>query len=197
MGGGKNKGILSENDDCIFDNRSNEACYSESKRMAEEMCRCFWRQYRVPIIASRISHTYGPCYDMENDSRIIPRLLRSIINCNNIEIFRDDALIQYTYILDIVMGIFILLARGKNGEIYNLGGDEFITLNYVIDAMISFCDNKVIVTEKEIDNSYKFKEKCKESFLSNEKLKCLGWSPLIDIKEGMNRVIEACCKMKE
>lgn len=195
--GGITKGTLREKDYCIFDNLSDEACYAESKRMAEEMCRSFWRQYRVSAIAARISHTYGPCYDMENDSRIIPRLLRRIIDCNNIEIFKDDSRIQYTYILDIVMGILILLTRGKSGEIYNLCGDEFVTLNYAMDAMLSACGNKVIVTEKEIDDSYKFKEKRKDLFLSNEKLKELGWRPLIDIKEGMSRVAEAYCKIKE
>ena len=35
-------------------------CYSESKRMAETMCRAFWVQHQVPVRIARIAHTYAP-----------------------------------------------------------------------------------------------------------------------------------------
>ena len=63
----RTQSVLSESAYGIVDPLSSRACYAESKRCAEQMCAAFTREYAVKTNIVRISHTYGPTFDIEND----------------------------------------------------------------------------------------------------------------------------------
>lgn len=193
--GGVNKEVLKESDYGIVDPLNERSSYIESKRMSEQMCRAFWKQYGVPVSMIRICHTYGPTFDIEKDTRIIPRTIRKILNGEDMEIFKDpDSVIQYTYIADMVAAILIVLVRGALGEAYNSGGDEIVKMDDVISWMINADESiKSKLIEKEIDNSYNFAKGKGINFvkLSNEKIKKLGWNPTVTNKEGFTRTVRS------
>ena len=92
--------ILKENDIGVINPIGERSCYIESKRIAEQMCIAFNKEYGVNTNSIRISHTYGPGFDIDNDNRIIPKSIKKIVNGENIEIYKDpNSFIQYTYIL--------------------------------------------------------------------------------------------------
>ncbi len=192
--GGTNKTILTESDYGIVDPLNERASYIESKRMAEQMCKAFCSQKGVNSSIIRICHTYGPTFDIENDSRIIPRTIKKIVSGENVEIFKDpNSLIQYTYLLDMVAAILIVLTKGKNGEAYNAGGDEIVKMDDVIEWMLSADTSiKSKLIEKDIDSSYSFAKGKGVNFvkLSCDKLKALGWKQLIPNSEGMIRTVK-------
>lgn len=193
--GGVNKDILEENDYGIVDPLNERSSYIESKRMSEQMCRAFWKQYGVPASMIRICHTYGPTFDIEKDTRIIPRTIRKILNGEDIEIFRDPySVIQYTYIADMVAAILIVLVKGAFGEAYNSGGDEIVKMDDVISWMLNADESiKSKLIEKQIDNSYNFAKGKGINFvkLSNKKIKKLGWNPEVRNKEGFIRTVRS------
>ena len=55
----------------VVDPLNMRACYIESKRLGEQMCSAYFRQYGIKTKIVRISHTYGPTLDIANDKRII------------------------------------------------------------------------------------------------------------------------------
>lgn len=116
--------VLKEDDIGVINPVGERACYIEAKRLAEQMCVAFHTEYGVNTNSIRISHTYGPGFDIDNDNRIIPRTIKNILNGNNIEIYKDpNSLIQYTYIADTIAGILTVLTMGdKAGTPYNVGG---------------------------------------------------------------------------
>ena len=191
--GGIDKNELTEDDYGIVDPLNERSCYIESKRASEQMCRAFWKQYNVPTSIIRICHTYGPTFDVENDTRIIPRTIKKILNGEDVVIYKDPhSAIQYTYIADMVAAILIVLTRGAMGEAYNSGGDEIVKMDDVIEWMIN-ADPKIKskLIEKEIDESYSFAPGKGVNFikLSNNKLKRLGWEQLFSNQEGINRMM--------
>lgn len=193
--GGVNKDVLEENDYGIVDPLNERSSYIESKRMSEQMCKAFWKQYGVPTSIIRICHTYGPTFDIEKDMRIIPRTIKKILNGEDIEIFKDpNSVIQYTYLSDMVAAILIVLIKGAFGEAYNSGGDEIVKMDDVISWMLNADESiKSKLIEKEIDNSYHFTKGKGINFvkLSNEKIKKLGWRPEITNKEGFTRTVRS------
>ena len=191
--GGVNKAVLTENDYGIVDPLNDRSCYIESKRMSEQMCAAFWKQYRVPSVIIRICHTYGPTFDIEQDTRIIPRTIKKILCDSDIEIYRDpDSVIQYTYIADMVAAILLIMLKGNNGEAYNAGSDEIVKMDDVISWMLQADPQiKSKLIEKEIDGKYNFAKGKGINFLklSNEKLRSLGWRQLYSNEEGFKRTV--------
>ena len=192
--GGIEKTVLEEVDYGIVDPLNDRSSYIESKRIAEQMCRAFYKQYGVNTSIIRICHTYGPTFDIKNDTRIIPRVIRQTLNNEDVVIYKDPySQIQYTYIADMVAAILLVLLKGNPGEAYNAGGDEIVKMNDVVKWLYE-SNNKTSskLIEKEIDKNYAFSKGKGVNFikLSNSKLKKLGWKQLIDNKKGFTRTVE-------
>lgn len=199
--GGIDKRVLSEEDYGIVDPLNDRASYIESKRLAEQMGRAFYRQYGLPVSMIRICHTYGPTFDIQKDGRIIPRVVRQIMDGEDITIYRDpDSVIQYTYIADMAAAILLVLLEGKEGETYNAGGDEIVKMDDVISWMIE-ADPEIqsALIEKEVDKNYNFGKGGGINFLklSNTKLKELGWRQLYHNKEGFTRMVKSYLEEKD
>ena len=192
--GGIEKNVLTEEDYGIVNPLNERGCYIESKRSAEQMCKAFWKQYGVPTSIVRICHTYGPTFDVFNESRIVHRVIKEILTGKDIEIYRDpNSVIQYTYIADMITAILSILIKGEAGEAYNSGSDEVVKIDDVIDWMIN-ADTRIRskLIEKEIDSEYSFAKGKGVNFvkLSNTKLKKLGWIPLYTNEEGFKRTVK-------
>lgn len=193
--GGNSNTVLTEADYGIVDPLNYRSCYIESKRASEQMCHAFAQEYNVDTSIIRIRHTYGPTFDLNNDTRIIPRIIKKILENEYIEIYKDpQSVIQYTYIADIVAAILVVLVKGKSGEAYNSGGDEIVKMDDVIEWMIS-SDSSIRsgVIEKKIDSSYTFAKGKGINFvkLSNDKIKQLGWKPLFSNINGFKRTVKS------
>lgn len=192
--GGTDKSVLTEEDYGIVDPLGVRSCYVESKRLAEQMGNAFWLQYKVPVSIIRIRHTYGPTFDLQHDARIIPRVIRQILNDEDIEIYKDpDSVIQYTYIADMVAAILLVLLEGENGGVYNACGDEIVKMDDVIAWMVESDPSvKSALIEREMDENYRFGKDKGLNFrkLSNHKLKELGWKQLYSCKDGFARVVK-------
>lgn len=80
---------ITEQDYGTMDTLDIHNCYSESKRMAETMCKAFLQQYGVPVKIVRIWHTYAPTMDIENDPRVFASFVKNIVNRQDIEIKSD------------------------------------------------------------------------------------------------------------
>ncbi len=191
--GGTEKEVLTERDYGIVDPLNERSSYIESKRLAEQMCLAFWKQYQIPATIIRICHTYGPTFDIENDSRIIPRIIRQILEEKDIEIYKDPhSVIQYTYIADMVTGILLVLLKGECGQAYNAGANEVVKMDDVVSWMV-YADEriKVKLIEKEIDKDYPFAPGKGVNFVkvSNEKLRRLGWVKMFDNRESISRIV--------
>lgn len=193
--GGLEKTVLTEEDYGIVDPLGDRACYIEAKRMGEQLCTAFARQYGVHTNMVRICHTFGPTFDILNDTRILPKVIRQIINRQDITIYKDpSSVIQYTYAADIIMGILCVMMRGESGAAYNACGDEVMQMDRIISSLVN-ADTRIQsnLVEIPIDEKYAFSSGRGINFLklSNQKLKMLGWNPLFPVEEGLKRMMES------
>lgn len=191
--GNVNLKVISENDYGVIDPLAERSCYVESKRMAEQMCAAYAKQYGVITSVVRVPYAYGPSYDLERDSRALPRFIKKIINRENFEMSEDDQKIQYTYAGDVANGIFHVLYKGKTMPegVYNIGGEDLLRFQDMVQTMVDIANNGSHMTLTAGDFSLKGNKELDYTCNSTEKLKELGWEPCFDYKEGLKQTINA------
>lgn len=185
--------VITENDYGVIDPLAERSCYVEAKRMTEQMCSAYAKQYGVVTSVVRVPYAYGPSYDLEHDSRALPRFIKKIINGESFEMSEDDQKIQYTYVGDVANGIFHVLYKGMTMPegVYNIGGEDLLRFQDMIRIMVEIANNgaKMILTKGEF--SLKGNKELDYTYNSTEKLKGLGWKPCFNYMEGLKQTIGA------
>ncbi|MCR4791496.1 MAG: NAD-dependent epimerase/dehydratase family protein [Lachnospiraceae bacterium] len=168
------------------------SCYSESKRIAETLLASYSREYGIRTVIARVGHTYGPTMDLENDPRVFSSFINDIVSGNDICLHSNGrAQRAFCYISDAVAAYMLLLLRGRSGEAYNVTNtDQMIPIRdlaYVI-AVIPNDPVGVVFKNREDNDAYLQDTVNKQNRPVEDKLKCLGWSHPVDVKEGFTRV---------
>ncbi len=113
--------FANENDYGYIDPTHIRSCYSESKRMGENMCISYAHQYNLPINIVRPFHIYGPGMSLE-DGRVYADFVADIFYNRDITIYgTGEAVRAFCYLSDATWGFFTLLLKGDNKQAYNIG----------------------------------------------------------------------------
>lgn len=102
---------------------SGRACYIESKRFGETLCKGFCEQYRVPAKIVRPFHVYGPGLRLD-DGRIMAELLSFGLKGKPVELLSDGlATRTFGYVSDATTAFLKVLLSDYHGEVFNVGAD--------------------------------------------------------------------------
>lgn len=94
--------------------------YSASKAASDHLVRAWFHAYGLPVITTNCSNNYGPYQFPE---KLIPLVILNAINCKSLPIYGDGQQIRdWLYVEDHCSAIRAVLAKGKLGETYNIGG---------------------------------------------------------------------------
>lgn len=94
--------------------------YSASKASADLLVMSYVRTYKFPATISRCSNNYGP---FQFPEKLIPVIITKALNNTSIPIYGNGNNIRdWINVIDHVLGIDLIMRKGKIGEIYNLGG---------------------------------------------------------------------------
>ncbi|OOQ59476.1 NAD-dependent epimerase/dehydratase family protein [Mucilaginibacter pedocola] len=169
------------------------ACYGESKRMGENICVSYYKQYGISTKVVRPFHTYGPGMLLD-DGRVYADFVADILAGRNIEMKSDgSARRAFCYLKDATIGFFTVLLNGQPGEAYNVGNPQaehsILELAETV-VKLGSAGLKVIKVAPVDTNGY-----LKSPLLRNtpnvDKLLTLGWQPQTDIATGFKRTIDS------
>lgn len=185
-----NNYVSGENNFGSLNPLSIESCYSESKRMGENMCMAWLSQYKVPVKIIRPFHVYGPGISLD-DGRVFADFCKNIVNNENIVMNSDgSAKRSFCYIADAVVGFFTVLLRGNVGEAYNIAGNKETSILELAKMLVGlFPDKKLKVLYKKNQKKGYLKNNISSYSPNIEKIKKLGWKPKYNIKSGFKRTI--------
>lgn len=155
--------------------------YATAKRAGELYCHTYSHLYHMDISCLRFFTVYGP---RQRPEMAIHNFTQKIINGEPITVFGDGhSQRDYTYIEDIIDGIFSAFVNLKGFEIYNLGNSDTIALKDLIAVIEETCEKKAI-----IDRQSDQKGDVPLTYASIEKSKFrLGYEPKVKIKQGINK----------
>lgn len=186
-----NKELIDEKSYGYLDPCSIRSCYSESKRMGEQLCVSYNKQYSTHCKIVRPFHTYAPTMKLD-DGRVFADFVKNIVEGNNIVLKSNgEAKRAFCYATDATIGFLKILLDGKDGEAYNMGNPtQEISIKDLANTLINLYPERNIKLIFAINSNDNVQKSAVKSVLpSIEKLNNLGWEPRINIKEGFSRVI--------
>ncbi len=182
-----------EHDYGYLDPTTIRSCYAESKRMGENMCNSWFKQYGVPVKIVRPFHTYGPGMNLD-DGRVFADFVSDIVNRRNIIVKSSgEARRAFCYLADAVSGYFTVLFKGKDGEPYNVGNDngEISVIDLAEKLVNMYSEYGLKVLKKPRNDINYLESKIQRSCPDISKIRSLGWEPYYSIEEGFKRTIES------
>ena len=159
--------------------------YPESKRMCENLCVSYMKEYGVPINVIRLTQTFGPGVEY-NDGRVFAEFARCAIENRNIVLHtKGETKRNYLYTEDAVSAILTVLLKGKSGEAYNAANEAtYCSIYEMAEIVSSKCANGKIKVELDIgdESKYGYAPVLKMN-LDTRKLQRLGWKPTVGLEE--------------
>ena len=95
--------------------------YAASKAAADLLALSYVRTFRLPVLITRASNNYGPYQFPE---KLIPLMISNAIEGATLPVYGDGRQIRdWLYVDDHCRGIHAVLRHGREGEVYNIGGN--------------------------------------------------------------------------
>ncbi|MBS5874816.1 MAG: dTDP-glucose 4,6-dehydratase [Prevotella sp.] len=99
--------------------------YSASKTSADMIVMAYHDTYHMPVSITRCSNNYGPYHFPE---KLIPLIINNILEGKQLPVYgKGDNVRDWLYVEDHCKAIDLVVREGKEGEVYNVGGNNEMT----------------------------------------------------------------------
>jgi nucleoside-diphosphate-sugar epimerase len=171
-------------DDAIPANPDNE--YGWEKLYAERVAMAYGRRYGTKVRIARFENCYGPegtwTGGREKAPAAICRKVAEAEDGGTIEVWGDGTAVRnYTYVDDLVRGIYMLMQSSLEGPT-NIGGDEHVTVAQLVDTVIDVSGKRI--RKKYVEGPVGVQSRN----FDKARLKSLGWQAKISLREGIARL---------
>lgn len=166
------------------------ACYDESKRLGETLCRIFHEYYGVPVKVVRPFNVYGPGMK-ETDYRVFPNFASRIVAGKPLEVYGTGKQTRtFCYVTDAINGFLRVLLDGASGEAYNIGSPRpEISMMDLARELEIVVKRKVKVRVRGYPKSVPPDEAMRRCPDITKARQHVGYEPTVELREGLRRFI--------
>lgn len=165
--------------------------YSASKASSDLLVRAYAETYQLPVNITRCSNNYGP---FQFPEKLIPLTISKILNDKKVPIYGNGLNIRdWLHVYDHCTAIDVILHKGINGEVYNIGGHNEKTNLDVVKTII----HTIGKSEKLIEHVEDRLGHDKRYAIDPTKLEQLGWKPTYTFETGIHQTIDWYIKNKQ
>jgi len=159
--------------------------YSASKAGADLLVRAYYETYGLPVNITRCSNNYGPYHFPE---KLIPLMIINALNDRPLPVYGDGLNIRdWLHVEDHCVAIDLVLHHGKNGEVYNIGGNNERTNIEVVKAILRYLNKpESLITFVEDRLGHDRRYAIDATKIREE----LGWRPKYTFEEGLKKTID-------
>ena len=112
--------------------------YSASKAASDHLVRAWFHTYGFPVVTTNCSNNYGPYHFPE---KLIPLIILNALNSKPLPVYGDGQQIRdWLYVGDHCSAIREVLANGRLGQTYNIGGWNEKTNLEVVNTICDILD---------------------------------------------------------
>ncbi len=98
------------------------------------MVRAYFKTYNLPVLITRSSNNFGP---HQYPEKLIPLFVTNLIEDKKVPLYGDGSNIRdWIYVVDNCSAIDVVLHKGKEGEAYNIGGDNEKTNKEITEIIL-------------------------------------------------------------
>jgi dTDP-glucose 4,6-dehydratase len=145
--------------------------YSASKAAADLLARAYWTTHRLPVIVTRSSNNFGP---YQYPEKVIPLFITNALEDKPLPLYGDGKNVRdWLYVLDNCASIDLVLRKGKDGEIYNIGGShevENVVLTRQVLHLLGKPESLITPVADRPGHDRRYA-------LDSSKVRALGWKP--------------------
>jgi dTDP-glucose 4,6-dehydratase len=158
--------------------------YAASKASADLLALAYQHTFGLPVVITRCSNNYGPYQFPE---KLIPLMISNALSDKPLPVYGDGLNVRdWLHVHDHCLAIDLVLHKGKNGEVYNIGGNNERTNLEVVklllrhlgkpQSLISFVKDRPGHDRRYAIDSTKIQRE-------------LGWKPRYTFEHGLEETI--------
>jgi len=159
--------------------------YSASKAGSDLLARSYFRTHGLNVSITRCSNNYGPYHFPD---KVIPLFVTNLIDRNHVPLYGDGNNIRdWLHVDDHCRGIAMVLASGRAGEIYNIGGGTELTNRELTQLLLEATGRDWSFVDHVPDRpGHDLRYSVDSSKIRDE----LGYAPLVPFDRGFADVVQ-------
>ena len=159
--------------------------YSASKTSADVLAMAYYTTYGMPIIITRCSNNYGPYQFPE---KLIPLIISNALDGIELPVYGDGLNIRdWIHVADHCEAIDVVLHKGKEGNVYNIGGENERTNIEIVKLILKVLDKPEALIKYVKDRPGHDRRYAIDSTKLRQEL---GFKPHIDFAQGMEETVK-------
>lgn len=183
---------VTEEEQGKIDVLSARSCYPLGKRMAENICYSYFKEYGIPVKIARLAQTFGYGV-LRTDNRVFMQFARAVKKGTDIVLHtKGSSMGNYCSIDDVISGMLTILRYGTDGEAYNIVNEKnTMTIRQMAELVSEKIAGGNISVVYDIPETDKFGYAVETGLcLSSSKLRELGWESRKGIVEMYQDVLK-------
>jgi dTDP-glucose 4,6-dehydratase len=159
--------------------------YSASKASADMIVRAYNETFGMPVNITRCSNNYGPYQFPE---KLIPLMINNCLREKDLPVYGDGMQVRdWLHVSDHCSAIDTVLHKGKDGEVYNIGGNNEkanISIVKLIIGTLGKSEDLIKYVKDRPGHDRRYA-------IDNTKITTeLGWEPAYTFEQGMKETIQ-------
>ncbi|HUS04731.1 MAG TPA: dTDP-glucose 4,6-dehydratase [Bryobacteraceae bacterium] len=159
--------------------------YSASKAGSDLLALSYHTTFKCPVMVTRASNNYGPYHFPE---KLIPLMISNALEDKPLPIYGDGMQVRdWLYVEDHCRGILAVLRQGREGEIYNIGGNRALPNEEVVKMILKATGKPESLMTTVADRPGHDRRYA----LTSAKLEReTGWKPQVEFEDGLAATVE-------
>ena len=159
--------------------------YSASKASADLLVLAYHRTFKLPVSITRCSNNYGPYHFPE---KLIPLIISRALANESLPVYgKGENVRDWLYVEDHCSAIDLVIRKGREGEVYNIGGHNERTNLQVVKTILKELDKpESLITFVTDRPGHDRRYAIDPTKIHNE----LGWLPATKFDDGIHKTVE-------
>lgn len=159
--------------------------YAASKAAADLLVHAYHRTYKLPVTISRCSNNYGPYHFPE---KLIPLMISRALSNQSLPVYGTGVNVRdWLYVEDHCAAIDVILHKGKDGEVYNIGGNNEKTNLDIVKIILKALDKPESLITYVKDRAG---HDLRYAIDPSKTIKEFGWQPTTMFEDGIQKTIQ-------
>lgn len=157
--------------------------YSASKASSDLVALAYRETYGLPVVITRSANQFGPYQFPE---KVIPLFVTNLLDDATVPLYGDGLNIRdWTFVEDNCAAVHLVLERGTDGDVYNIGAGNELTNKELTHAILERCgkdERSIEYVEDRLGHDRRYS-------IDTTKIRAMGWSPQRSFDDALDETV--------